>query len=299
MHDVVRRPHDGDSQVSPFDAIKRIDDDGEHWLGRELCSLMAYGRYIEFTAVIEKAKESLALIQGVDQADHHFGICHTDGGRWGNQQLDDYRLTRFGAYLTAMAGDDQKPAVAQARVYFAVQTRTAEVAQDAELPDLADPLAELERQTDLTRRAIELAREERQQRELEQARAVQAEQNVLTLMPLAERDVHRRGREGERAIGDFANDLKQWAQENLGIRVRHQQVWKFLGQLGLIIRGNTVRHNHPTAFAITHGYLVGRESTPMDDHGDVHLRITPRLTPKGEGYVWDRAVHRLREDRRL
>jgi hypothetical protein len=29
-----------------------------------------------------------------DQAEYHFGISRSDGGRWGNQKLDDYRLTR-------------------------------------------------------------------------------------------------------------------------------------------------------------------------------------------------------------
>ena len=43
----------------------------------------------------------------------------SDGGRWGNQKLDDYRLTRFGAYLVAMAGDDTTRAVAEVEVNWA------------------------------------------------------------------------------------------------------------------------------------------------------------------------------------
>ncbi|MEU6058037.1 RhuM family protein [Streptomyces sp. NPDC047097] len=48
-------------------------------------------------------------------------------GNLGSGDKVDYRLTRFGAYLVAMAGDDTKPAVAQARVYFAVRAREAEL----------------------------------------------------------------------------------------------------------------------------------------------------------------------------
>jgi len=110
---------------SPFEAIKHADDS---WLGRELMPLMEYSRWEDFETVIEKAKNSLALVQGQEQAGYHFGTCRSDGGRWGNQQLDDFRLTRFAAYLTAMAGDDTKDAVAHARVYFAVRTREAETA---------------------------------------------------------------------------------------------------------------------------------------------------------------------------
>lgn len=113
---------------SPFDRICHADEFGrEYWLGREMQPLMEYSRWEDFATVIEKAKASLALVQGSEQAEHHFGISRSDGGRWGNQQLDDFRLTRFGAYLTAMAGDDTKPAVAHARVYFAVRAREAEL----------------------------------------------------------------------------------------------------------------------------------------------------------------------------
>lgn len=116
------------SGESPFDRIRHTDAFGrEYWLGREMQPLVEYGRWHEFAAVIEKAKASLALVQGAKQAEHHFVIQHSDGGRWGNQRLEDYRLTRFGAYLTAMAGDDMKPAVAEARVYFAVRAREAEL----------------------------------------------------------------------------------------------------------------------------------------------------------------------------
>ncbi|MER5647278.1 RhuM family protein [Streptosporangium sp. NPDC002524] len=118
----------GEPPDSPFDSIRHVDDYGrEYWLGREMQPLMEYSRWHEFAAVIEKAKSSLALIQGDEQAEHHFGICHSDGGRWGKQQLDDFQLTRFAAYLAAMAGDDTKSAVAHARVYFAVRAREAEL----------------------------------------------------------------------------------------------------------------------------------------------------------------------------
>jgi hypothetical protein len=95
--------------------------------------LMTYSRWEDFATVVEKAKASLALVHGDDQAAHHFATSRSDGGRWGNQKLDDYRLTRFGAYLVAMAGDDTKEAVAQARVYFAVRTREAELGAITEI----------------------------------------------------------------------------------------------------------------------------------------------------------------------
>jgi hypothetical protein len=90
---------------------------------------MEYSRWEDFATVIEKAKDSLALVQGDEQAGHHFREMPEviPGGRWGKQTVGSYRLTRFGAYLTAMAGDDTKTAVAHARVYFAVRAREAEL----------------------------------------------------------------------------------------------------------------------------------------------------------------------------
>ncbi len=129
---------------SPFDTIRRTDEGGEFWTGRDLQGVMDYANWREFAEVIEKAKSALALIEGNEAADHHLAISTSDGGRWGNQRLDDYRLTRFGAYLVAMAGDDTKRSVAEARIYFAVQTRKAETARPnlSVVPDLSGVSAE-------------------------------------------------------------------------------------------------------------------------------------------------------------
>ena len=42
------------------------------------------------------------------------------------REIEDYFISRFGAYLFAMNGDPRKPEVAAAQAYFAVQTRRAE-----------------------------------------------------------------------------------------------------------------------------------------------------------------------------
>jgi DNA-damage-inducible protein D len=114
------------SNPSPFDAIRRTDERGEYWLARELMPLMQYGRWDSFAVVVGKARASLALVQGEDTAGSNFLDMQKVSGR--GPAGGDVRLTRFGAYLVAMAGDDTKPAVAQARIYFAVKAREAEVA---------------------------------------------------------------------------------------------------------------------------------------------------------------------------
>jgi hypothetical protein len=112
---------------SPFDRIRREDERGEYWLARELQPVMQYVQWRDFAVVVEKAKTSLALVQGEEVAARNFVETRKVSGARGPAGAD-YRLTRFAAYLVAMAGDDTKPAVAEARIYFAVRAREAEVA---------------------------------------------------------------------------------------------------------------------------------------------------------------------------
>ncbi|MFE6486981.1 RhuM family protein [Streptomyces sp. NPDC057757] len=90
---------------------------------------MDYAQWRDYATVIKKARDSLALVQGEDAAQQHFAemrnmVAIGSGAQRGTQ---NYRLTRFGAYLAAMAGNDTISAVAHARVYFAVRTREAEL----------------------------------------------------------------------------------------------------------------------------------------------------------------------------
>ncbi|MFD5661006.1 RhuM family protein [Streptomyces hirsutus] len=127
LHSNKGLPPDGRGEASSFDEIRHLDAYGrEYWLGREIQPLMQYSQWRDFASVIKKAKESLALVQGEVAAQKNFAEARNVSGARGPAGAD-YKLTRFGAYLTAMAGDDTKEAVAQARVYFAVRTREAEL----------------------------------------------------------------------------------------------------------------------------------------------------------------------------
>ena len=44
---------------SPFDAIRRVDEQGEHWTGRDLQSLAGYLRWEDFRNAIERARLSI------------------------------------------------------------------------------------------------------------------------------------------------------------------------------------------------------------------------------------------------
>lgn len=156
QNNTISPASDGNDEARPFDRIRREDAAGEWWSARDLQPLMGYLRWEDFSqTVIDRAIRS-AENTGTysDQAFSAFTEKGT-GGR-GRQ---DYRLSRQAAYLVAMNGDPNKPAVASAQVYFTEQTRRAELATSR-------PMSELE----MARQYVEvLEREQRIAKELEVA----------------------------------------------------------------------------------------------------------------------------------
>jgi prophage antirepressor-like protein len=125
-------------------------------------------------------------------------------------------------------------------------------------------------------------------------RADAAETKVSELEPKAAQADHHRAADGIQLVGDFANELKAWAKRECGVKVLHDDVWAFLGDIGLLIRGNTARHNHPTAFAVERDFVrVKTTEFETSNHG-LKASHSPRLTPDGAGWAWDRAVKRIR-----
>ncbi len=109
--------------TSPFDSLRRVDENGEFWSARDLMAPLGYDSWRRFDDAIERAKAS-CINANSDVTSNFAGAVKnsTGAGRPG----DDYRLTRFAAYLVAMNGDPRKPEIAQAQQYFAVKTREAE-----------------------------------------------------------------------------------------------------------------------------------------------------------------------------
>ena len=115
---------DHNQSKSPFDSIKRIDREGcEYWLARELMGLLGYPRWNEFKVAIERAMVSCEAQQGSNEVGKHFSVSILKSG---GRPQEDYRLSRYAAYLIAMNGDVRKPEIAQAQSYFVIKTREAE-----------------------------------------------------------------------------------------------------------------------------------------------------------------------------
>jgi DNA-damage-inducible protein D len=154
-NDTIALPPEGNNGGSPFDRFMLLDHNGqERWSARDVQHLMGYDRWERFEDVIQRAKETISAT-GLDPLDHFRGAAKViPGGRWGRQTVTDYRLTRFGAYHVALAGDGRKPEVAAAKTYFTVKTREAELTQQ-QTADVSSPEGILA----LAEKYVEAARE--------------------------------------------------------------------------------------------------------------------------------------------
>lgn len=256
--------------TSPFDQIRQIDEHGaEYWSARDLMIAMEYARWENFNRAVERARHSAENPGGDHIADATKMVRLGSGSE---RAVQDYRLTRMGAYLVVMNGDPRNPHIAAAQQYFAVKTREAEVMNPAAL-DLSDPSAVVELAKHWLKAAEDYATERARRIELEG--------------PAAERDLYRSSA-GLQLIGDVANRFQAYAADRYPlIKVQHRDVWDHAGRLDLIIRGNTVRNNQPTSRAISAGWVKPSETLVEHNSGKTSRKVYTRLTPKGEARLWD------------
>lgn len=142
--------------VSPFEAIRREDEDGhEYWSARDLAKILGYDNYRNFLKVVAKAR--LACKQS-DQADSDHFVEADDMievGKGAKRRILDIYLSRYGSYLIVQNADPNKPIVALGQTYFAVQTRRQEIAD--ELATLSEDQLRLMRRSQMSIYNVQLA----------------------------------------------------------------------------------------------------------------------------------------------
>lgn len=124
---------------SPFELIRHTTDDGvDYWSGRELSKLLGYAQWRNFAGVVEDAKTAC---EGSGQAiSDHFADASImiPIGKGAQRKADDFHLSRYACYLVVQNADPEKSIVALGQTYFAVQTRRAELADEAALAGMTE-----------------------------------------------------------------------------------------------------------------------------------------------------------------
>ena len=105
-----------------LDSYTHVEDGVEYWLARDLMEPMGYTRWENFAEVVKRAKVSCETNK--TPVDSHFrDTTKMVTAGVAARAVKDYKLTRYACYLIAQNGDSNKPEIALAQAYFAVQTR--------------------------------------------------------------------------------------------------------------------------------------------------------------------------------
>ena len=109
-----------------LDGYAHTEDGVEYWLARDLMEPMGYTRWENFAEVVKRAKVSCETNK--TPVDSHFrDTTKMVTAGIAARAVKDYKLTRYACYLIAQNGDSNKPEIALAQAYFAVQTRRQEL----------------------------------------------------------------------------------------------------------------------------------------------------------------------------
>ncbi|MDP2820015.1 MAG: DNA damage-inducible protein D [Polaromonas sp.] len=133
-----------------FEDIRHANADGsEHWLARELATVLDYVQYRNFLQVVDKAREACRQ-SGHPEADHFADVSKmVEIGSGAQRTVDDIQLSRYACYLVVQNGDPSKPVIAQGQTYFALQTRRQELSDAARFSELSEDELRLSIRNDL------------------------------------------------------------------------------------------------------------------------------------------------------
>ncbi|WP_216355895.1 phage antirepressor KilAC domain-containing protein [Streptomyces sp. MP131-18] len=228
---------------------------------------LGYAQWRRFTEAIEQARAVIIAEQGNEAAD--LALCRYRQEGTGGAPREDYQLSRYAAYLTAMRGDSRKPEIREALVYFAVRTREAETAPA--LPDLSTPTGVLA----LAEHYVATARQ-----------LVEADTKIRALEPKAlAHDTLMAAQDGDVLVRQAAK-LLGWAEKQLRV---------FLIDEGLVYRRQATCGAAQYDFYAAHADCFNAVERVVEHTWGSCAHYTLHLTPRGIAFVQMRIEKRRAE----
>ncbi|SKS09971.1 phage antirepressor protein [Mycobacteroides abscessus subsp. massiliense] len=93
---------------------------------------------------------------------------------------------------------------------------------------------------------------------------------------------------------EFSREVIAWGRKQ-NVEIRQEQVMRFLGHIGLFIRGERTDTGHATSDAIKRGLAFTDKGTAKNGHA----WATGKLTARGQDYAWKRIAKYVAEHRAL
>lgn len=255
---------------SPFDTIRQVRADGsEFWSARDLAPVMGYSAWRNFLVPIERAMKA-AENQGHEVAKAFAESRNRVPAGVGSTEKQDFELSRFAAYLVAMNGDPNKPEVAAAQAYFAIQTRVAETAPATPALTGEELLAHAVLEAASTIKRIDAER-------------LQLVAKVEHDAPLVAKAEAHSASTTSINRQDFSREVQTWGKRIHGIWILQKHVMAFLAHKGVTVRGDRSDAGQATATAIRNGWA---ENSKYTDEATGRSFVTTRLLPKGQDIAW-------------